>query len=567
MASDRPDGTPNLLQHSSPMLWSALGVFIIALIVRVLAGVVVPVQVDEPWHLLAGHSWLQDGTFRTGDGAYTRTTLFTIVVAWFMGLFGETVAVGRFPSSIAGAALTAAVFVWTYRQSGRLAAWSAAGLLCFLQLSVQTSAFVRFYAPHALFLWIGSVVFYQLTSTLPVKRRSMIGLGIAISCLIGAFYLQKTTAVALVPLSLWLACDLLYRSGLWDRLNRKQIVLGATLALALGAVAIGLLTSIPVFYDLIATYRDVRAWYAGSRDDVLFYHHSFMEAIPLLWALSPVAAIIAWLHRSRAASFCAVMWFASVILMSFGGLKADRYMFFAVPYLCALWGLAVASTANMIEGHLEVVRSQNERAPATGIGSRGIVAALCIAFFLAVASQASFLGTAHFIKKSLYTVAESPRQLLVGPGFEPWATKQALIAAMAKRASIVLTNRASVTLMYLGHFDVELGRNAVDETAEREDFSIDPRSGRPAIGTAPSLRQVITCFPSGLALIDSPAWRTPGGVDEETADVLTASAKLTEIKVGSRSLLAFEWTGGAETASAECDRIRAMADTSPRVAS
>jgi hypothetical protein len=253
------------------------------------------------------------------------------------------------------------------------------------------------------------------------------------------------------------------------------------------------------------------------------------------------------------------MWFVPIVVMSFGGMKAERYIFFAVPYLCALWGLAVASASKLMASYLRTANPQEEDAPTNRIPNRAVITALGIAFFLAVSSQTAFTGTAHLMKKSLSAVAQRPTQLLVGPGIEPWATNQARISAMAKRASIVLTNRASVTLMYLGHYDMALGRSMVDVTAESREFSLDPRTGRPAIGTARTLRQLITCFPSGLALIDGPAWRTPAGVDDEMAEVLMASAKLTEFKVGTRSLLAFEWTGGSEMASAECDRIRAMA--------
>jgi hypothetical protein len=515
VVSDRPNETPDLRRYPVPMLWTALGSFAVALVVRLVAGVVPPLHPDEPWHLLAAHSWLQDGTLRIDIGAYTRTDLLTILVAWFMGLFGETFAAGRFPSSIAGAALIAAVFAWTYRQSGRLAAWFAAGLFCFLELAVEVSALMRFSAPQALLLWIGSAVLYQLTGTAAFRQRSMIGLGFAVFCLAGALYLQRTTAVALVPLGLWLACDLVYRSGLWRRFHRRQIMMGSALAVVI-VLAIGLLSSLPLFSELISTYREVRIWNEANSNNVLFYHRDFMRDAPLLWALSPVATILAWGHRGRAASFCAAMWFASIVLLSFGGVKADRYIFFAVPYLCALWGLAVASIASLIGSNVRTGWLSSEPASASRAGSRTLTVALFISFVLAVTSQTSFLATAYLYQE------------------------------IPSRGGSSATSTAN------GAWDRALGE----------------QSGAPAdrsIGTARSPQQFIARFHSGPALIDSPAWRQRGGIDEETAEVLMASAKLTEFKASSGSLLAFEWADGSEAGSAECDRIRKTVTGSSRI--
>lgn len=65
-------------------IWPAVMVFLIALAVRLAAGATLPLLRDEAWHLLAGHSWIHEGTLRVDQGAYTRTGYFTVLVAWFM---------------------------------------------------------------------------------------------------------------------------------------------------------------------------------------------------------------------------------------------------------------------------------------------------------------------------------------------------------------------------------------------------------------------------------------------------------------------------------------------------
>jgi hypothetical protein len=292
-------------------------------------------------------------------------------------------------------------------------------------------------------------------------------------------------------------------------------MMGSALAVVI-VLAIGLLSSLPVFSELISTYGEVRIWNEAHSNDVLFYHRDFMRDAPLLWALSPVAAILAGLHRGRAASFCAAMWFASIVLLSFGGVKADRYIFFAVPYLCALWGLAVASTASLTGSNVRTGWLSSEPASASRAGSRTLTGALFISFVLAVTSQTSILATAYLCQE------------------------------IPSRGGSSATSTAN------GAWDRAPGR-AIRRPADR------------SIGTARSPQQFIACCHSSPARTVSPAWRQRGGVDEETAEVLMASAQLTEFKASSGALLAFEWADGSEAEGAECDRIRKTVTGSSRV--
>ncbi len=47
---------------------------------------------DELFHVLAGESWAAHGTLDTGDGPYTRTPLYTILVGALFKVFGPGLA-------------------------------------------------------------------------------------------------------------------------------------------------------------------------------------------------------------------------------------------------------------------------------------------------------------------------------------------------------------------------------------------------------------------------------------------------------------------------------------------
>ncbi|MGH6886717.1 MAG: glycosyltransferase family 39 protein, partial [Geminicoccales bacterium] len=93
---------------------------------------------------------MAEGQLRVADGVYTRTPLFTIFLAQWLGLFGENLVVARLPSLIAGTALVVLVLLWTRAVAGSLAAILAALLLALDPENLQISQWGRFYTLHCL---------------------------------------------------------------------------------------------------------------------------------------------------------------------------------------------------------------------------------------------------------------------------------------------------------------------------------------------------------------------------------------------------------------------------------
>jgi hypothetical protein len=561
-------------------VWPVVAVFLIALSVRLAAGATLPLFRDEVWHLLAGHSWIHEGTLRVDQGAYTRAGYFTVLVAWFMEAFGETLAVARLPGILCGAGLVTAVFVWLRRKSGTVAAWTGAMLLCFYDLSILLSAEVRFYTLHALSLWLGAAIVYQVTDGNRNQRQPVWMLAVAAALFAVALHVQVTAGVALVALVSWAICDLAYQSKarLWA-LVRGHWILAAATGLIVLAGAIGMILHPPAaLAQLYAEFRFITL-FKPSLNWVFFYQRFFSDTITLLWALFPLAFIAALVHRPRAAIFCAVLLVVPVVIMSFGGMKNGRYVFFALPYLFATWGLAAEAVLPkaMQIGYETwgrawslIVRSWPGSMAA---GERRLrpysfatAAILVVAF--AMIGQRSYLESTKLLLKSTTTVLSRPAQLLVGPDLEPWASHRKELTGMIERASVFIATMPATTIYELGTFDVILHGIMLDEVirtsggspkeAENTEFTTDPRSGRPMISTLESLQAIMSCYHSGIIIVTGEYWRNRGVVTDEMANFLVATAHLTKFTgpTPDDDLLVLEWQGQLDARSPQCDEIR-----------
>lgn len=561
------------------IVWPALLIFLIALAVRLAAGAMVPLFRDEAWHLLAAHSWIHEGTLRVDQGAYTRAGYFTVLVAWFMEALGETLAVARLPGVIAGAALVTAVFIWLWRKSGAVAAWTGALLLCFQDQSILLSAEVRFYTLHALCLWLAAAIVYQVTESDPARRQPLWMLAIAAVLSAVAFHVQVTAGVALAGVAAWALCDLTYRSRapLWHLVRGHPVVAAVIGAIVLGG-ALGILLHPPaVLARLWADYRQSAYWAQPLQDWVIFYQQYYSQTIPLLWGLFPLAFIVALVHRPRAAIFCAFMFVVPTLIMSFGAQKQGRYAFFALPYLFATWGLAAQAVfpkavqvgyqtwdrvSHLVFGDLSgptAIGEQRLRRP-----TFAALTFLVLAF--AVVNQPSYWESGKIVVKSAIAVLLRPAQLWTGPASEPWASHRGELMAMVKRASVVIASMPSTTLYELGPFDAVLSRSPPEESLQEGEFALDRRVGRPTISTVESLQAIMNCYQTGIVIVPRQFWRNKAAVTDDVSNLLVATSRLTTFTAPgfpNDDLLVFEWQEQPQAASLQCDEVRSkLAETS-----
>lgn len=207
----------------------------LALVVR-LAWMQADLHIDELYHLLAARGWSETGTPRIGEGIYDRAFLFTALIAWCQEIFGAGVIVARLPSVVAGSALVLALFLWTRRVAGPLAAWVAGLLLAFSPVAVELSQLARFYAVHALLFWLAAICAWHAAApgVAPLSRLAAATLAL-LSTLLAA-HLQLLTLIGFAGLGVWLAGLLAPQAWRWLRARG-----GVALAVAGGALALAVL--------------------------------------------------------------------------------------------------------------------------------------------------------------------------------------------------------------------------------------------------------------------------------------------------------------------------------------
>jgi hypothetical protein len=250
-------------------------------------------------------------------------------------------------------------------------------------------------------------------------------------------------------------------------------------------------------------------------------------------------------------------------------MKAGRYVFFALPYLFATWGLAggsvfpravqigygawarIWSFVAESKGHSPTALEQRLR--------RYTFAALAVvALAFAVVCQVSYRESAKLMVQSAITVLSRPARLLSGPPVEPWTRHRDELAAMVKRASIFVTAAPPETALVLGPFDLILNRSPPEETLEQGEFALDPRVGRATIATVESMQAVMDCYPTGIVVVPGEYWRNKAAVTEDVANLLMATANLTRMNAPGApdELLVFEWKNDPRSSAGTCNELR-----------
>ncbi|MEM7710704.1 MAG: hypothetical protein AAF264_08145, partial [Pseudomonadota bacterium] len=114
-------------------------------------------EFDELYHVLAARSLNEVGELAILDGAYTRANLYTRGVAAIMALQGDDgLTTARLLSLAFGCFLPALVFLWVRSIAGNLTAGIAATFAVLWPQGILEAQFVRFYAPHVFFFFVGA---------------------------------------------------------------------------------------------------------------------------------------------------------------------------------------------------------------------------------------------------------------------------------------------------------------------------------------------------------------------------------------------------------------------------
>ena len=509
---------------------------------------------DEFYHILAARAWIDHGTLCIHHcrAPYTRALLFTALVAGMFKIAGVSIIAARIPSVVAGALWVVVVAWWTGRVAGRTAGWTAGALLLVDPGAIYLSQLARFYALHALAFWLGAVwVFFALEPRRP--RRSRAGyLAAAAAAFAVALHLQITTMIGLAALGVWAVMDLAGR-GLERVRTRRSWQWGAAVVAA--GMAGGLLwfTLSGHLAHLWYQYQWTNLWTNENSSDPRFFFLFFRRQYDWLWELLPIAAAVSLYRAPRAALFLITVFATGFVLHSFAGFKAFRVIYYLVPFMLALWGIALA---NAVPALLRLAGDAAERV--AGHQARAVRRAGALTLLLVFAGFVLIGNDMLATTRLMLTRSDRDYPPNNPPyrGYADWASAAPQIRPRLSSARVVVVTAVNKALWYLGRADVAISQNQMYDGhgGFSADFAPDYQSGVPLIRRPRSMERLLACYPSGLVVSERGHWRRASAVPDTVADIVERYAQ--PIKVaGDPDLLVFRWTHPAAIAGVDCDPL------------
>jgi hypothetical protein len=491
---------------------------------------------DELYHLLAADGWLEYGEPRIADGVYERGSMFTTLIAWCFALFGNSIEVARLPSMVFGTALVAVAFLWTRSVAGSLAAWATGLLLAVSTLAVELSYIVRFYTLQGLAVFVAAWCAWQLASGQGSTRQRVALTSAGIACGLLAITVHIVSLIHLAGVGLWFVAALSQRTWPWLGGKRRLQLLIAATVLATGVMLVSAIAQVGILEQLWQEYRWTPLWAAENQHKIYYYHVRLLELYPFLWALTPFAALAALTAWPRAATFCLTVFGSSLVLLSFGGMKSDRYLFGVLPFLFALWGMGFAATfAWLREGVLALADQVLSALPVRLPERPARLGLITISLAFLFAASGEPMQTARALISG--HLPHAPGRNVISPD---WPQARPLLAPWLERAEVVVTTDELSALYFLGRADLVISGTRLSEVGDHSDFSRDPRTGVPVIKSADALREVIACRQNGLIVIPRFDLDAEWTVSKETREALVGLTDSVALP-GLDELRVFRW--------------------------
>ena len=489
---------------------------------------------DEMFHVLAAQTWSSEGTLGIADGFYQRSALFTKFVGLLFTTFGESLVVARLPALVFGIFWTLLLYLWVGRHSGRLAAWIAAVLFCIAPHAIELSLYSRMYTLHGFSFLLGSMVVFSVATHRYTILKNAIFLTIAITCFGLALHLHEITIVGLIALGAAVVLDLLIQNRHYFG-SKSFIVGGVVVVMFLTAIAAAILYQYWEIFEPLWRKFTTPA-FANRGPDIRYYHKLLTSSYPVLWPLLPVAAIVAIYFNPRIGVFCVTLFIIIFVMHSVAGRKAERYIYYGMPFLFAIWGMALAKILpyfnqllNDISQSLRTKYLKVRHARRFDIAFKSLFAFVGIVFI--VSGSDAFVRTIHILNGESY---------YFGVKLANWEKTVPRLKPLIESAPVVLTTNFPKTLYYFNRFDIAFSPVIVADILKGNEGAIDPRTGRPGISTVDSLQQLFEKYPHGVFVGESSEWRNRLRMTNAAADLLEQRAARVELPVDSR-IVAYTW--------------------------
>jgi hypothetical protein len=538
--SPSPEALPASRQ-SSRFRWRAglepLAVLTVALVARLPYLDHVPHK-DELNHVLAARALLDTGTLAiVPDGTpYSRAWAFTYLVSGLFRMFGESLVVARIPAVLAGSALVLLLFLWVRSEVGRTGAWVAALLLAFVPISLQLSQWVRFYTLHALLLFASCLLIYRLLHARPSGWHQAAAIaGLAATLMGMAWHLQPITVIGAGGLALWL---FLAAPGLLVRPFPAPGYRVLAAVVAGGLVLVAALAFSGRGESLLRMATHPPLWAESRGDHVRYYHQLFLDRYGVLWTLFPLAALLAGAARPKPALMALCVFGVAFVTHSFLAWKHERYLFYALPFFFAVWGMAVGSS-------LPWIMRRSRRFVRLGPGRvlpptvQRLGAGLLL---LGVVGFAAFTTPAVSYGHKMLTVPDAEWNFRWGNyrGEPNWEAAARELRPVIEAAEVIVGSYNVTALHAIGRLDYLL-RPVGGNDYRRPEFTVESKTRSPAISSPASLATIMGCHGSGVIFIERGHWRNPSAVPPAAADLLEQVATPVPVPEHWR-LTVFEWT-------------------------
>jgi hypothetical protein len=471
---------------------------------------------DELLHVLAARSILESGEPIIADGVYDRARLFTSAVAASFWLLGESLVAARVTALVAACLLIVLLSCWVTRRAGVLAGAATAACLCLVPTTVEMAVFARFYTAHALLILCLVVSAYEsLTPGRSTRARSVL-VAFCLVLVALAWHLQESTAIAAGACLAGCTAVLLHDHAA----PARNLLLRHPISVPLGGLIVAACALWLIWaMGLFDRFLEAPLWAEKKVGRYQYYFIELTRDLPLLWPLLPVAVVLTFWSQRRLAILCTVFVAVAFVLHSVAAQKAPRYLYYAVPFMCVLWGCALSFVIQVAR------RALHTRWPFAWISS-GVIAALLAMVLLSSREGQLALKLVAGSKASAQTLAFAT---------EPdWGAALQDLRRLARQADRIITSNAMKAVYYLGDYDYELNASIVEETDTMEEFGIDARTGRQAIGRPESVRHVLDMPGRTLIILEQDKIDNPRGVSPAVMRVIEASCTSVPLTSGAR---------------------------------
>jgi len=447
---------------------------------------------DELYHVLAGAAWAESGSLALGDGVYQRAPLYTKLIGELFGLFGVSLGLARLPAILASALCVALIYVFVRPLAGRTEAAVAAVGFGLCPLFADVAKMVRFYGFHTLLFVLAAFAVYWASAIATRLPQRALGFALAAACLLGALYFQRTTLIGMVGLGVWaggcLALEILGPT--------RRLIAAAGLALLALVAALLVAHEAGILANALEVYRGTAPWAAERADYEGFYLDRLLAYYPVVLPLFPLAALYAFARWPALTVFCATLFGVGMVLHTFAGMKAERYVTYLMPFFWIVLGLASAPL--IVAARRAIATVSADVAGMAGLRFVPTRLLAAVARTAAIASIAGFAVIAVAVPDTLHKLVHR----IDHPPPE-WSALPEVLGLGEAGAPVLLTPNALHVLYFVGDFHAELGPAAEDAGSQ---------VGRPLVTDAAHLARIIACHPAGALVADPWRWNNSGVV-------------------------------------------------------